>query len=178
MGPLGMTLLLVVTLSAFAYSATRRWRLMRAARRPENRMDQLGRRIGAVFEFVCAQKRMVRYPLAGWAHIAVFFGFIVLLLNSIMLWVRGYVTGGPAYDLWVFGLDQPLGSLYAFLRDVFIVLVLLGVLVFFHNRLVARLKRLTLNFEGLLILLIIFVSLLPTIVEVLRLRKRSTEPRV
>ena len=164
MGPLGMTLLLVVTLSAFAYSATRRWRLMRAARRPENRMDQLGRRIGAVLEFVCAQKRMVRYPLAGWAHIAVFFGFIVLLLNSIMLWVRGYVTGGPAYDLWVFGLDQPLGSLYAFLRDVFIVLVLLGVLVFFHNRLVARLKRLTLNFEGLLILLIIFVMMVADLV--------------
>jgi len=164
MNPIGMTVLLVVTLAAFAYSATRRWRLMMVARRPDNRADQIGERLGAVLEFVFAQKRMVRYPLAGWAHVAVFFGFIVLLLNSILLWVRGYVTAGPAYDLWILGVDQPLGALYAFLRDIFIVLVLVGVIVFFYNRLVARLKRLTLNFEGLLILSIIFVMMIADLV--------------
>lgn len=164
MSPLGMTLLLVVTLAAFGYSALRRWRLMLIARRPENRADQLGKRLGAVLEFVCAQKRMVRYPLAGWAHILVFFGFAVLLLNSIMLWVRGYVSGGPAYDLWVFGLNQPLGMVYAFFRDIFIVLVLIGVVVFYYNRLIARLKRLTLNVEGLLILTIIFVMMIADLV--------------
>ena len=164
MSPIGMTLLLAVSCAVFAYSAACRWRLLRVAKRPENRSDQIGRRIGAVLTYVCAQKRMPRYFFAGWAHILVFFGFVVLLLNSIMLWVRGYVTGGPAYNLWIFGVNQPLGILYAFLRDIFIVLVILGVLIFYYNRIVARLKRLTLNFEGLLILTIIFVMMVADLV--------------
>lgn len=161
MSPIAMTLLLAVTLVAFAFSATRRWRLMMVARRPESRADQIGRRTGSVLTYVCAQLRMPRYPWAGWAHILVFFGFCVLLLNSIMLWVRGYVTyTSPAYSLWIFGLEQPLGVAYAFLRDIFTFLVILGVLVFYYNRLVARLSRLTLNTEGVLILTIIFVMMI------------------
>ena len=162
MSPIAMTLLLVVSLGVFAYSATRRWRLMMVAKRPENRADQIGRRIGTVLAYVCAQKRMPRYPLAGWAHIAVFFGFVVLLLNSIILWCRGY---SEDFDFWgLFGLGNPVGIAYAVLRDLFIVLVIVGTLAFFYNRLVARLKRLTLNLEGLLILLIIFVMMIADLV--------------
>ncbi len=165
MGPVPMTLLLVITLGVFVYSARRRWQLMRVAARPENRADQLGRRIGSVFEYVFGQKRMPRYPAAGWAHILVFFGFMVLLLNSIMLWVRGYVGHeSGAYHLWVFGLDQPLGMVYAFLRDVFTMLVIVGVVVFFWNRVVLRLGRLTLNVEGILILGIIFVMMVADLI--------------
>jgi Fe-S oxidoreductase len=161
MNPIGMTILLTVTLAAFAYSATRRWRLMRIARRPENRADQIGRRLAGVFEFAFAQQRMPRYPLAGWAHIVVFFGFLVLLLNSLILWGRGYVAD---FDFWLFGLHQPLGVIYAFLRDIFTFLVLVGVLVFFYYRIIARLKRLTLNAEGLLILGIIFAMMIADLI--------------
>ncbi|MEW6253085.1 MAG: (Fe-S)-binding protein [Planctomycetota bacterium] len=165
MGPVWMTLLLVLSLALFAWSARRRWRLMRAARRPENRFDQPARRLRGVLDYFLFQKRMPRYPLAGWAHIVVFFGFLVLLLNSIMLWVRGYVDWpSSAYHLWIFGVDQPLGALYAFLRDIFTVFVIAGVLVFFYNRLVARLPRLTLNAEGLLILGIIFTMMVADLV--------------
>jgi len=165
MSPIAMTVLLVVTLTAFAYSARRRWRLMLVARRPENRTDRIGERLAGVVKYVFGQSRMPRYPLAGWAHIIVFFGFCVLLLNSIMLWTRGYVShGNPAYNLWIFGLHQPLGLIYAFLRDIFTVLVIVGVLVFFYYRLVARLSRLTLNFEGVLILLIIFTMMIADLV--------------
>ncbi len=164
MGPIAMTILLLVTLSLFAYSASRRWRLLRAAARPENRLDQISRRVGAVLTYVFGQQRMPRYPLAGWAHILVFFGFMVLLLNSIMLWVRGYVTEGPVANLWVFGADQPLGAVYALIRDIFTALVILGVLAFVYNRVVARLPRLTLNLEGLLILGIIFTMMVADLV--------------
>ena len=156
MSPVAMTLLLVVTLSAFAYSASKRWALMMSAQAPANRADRLGERINAVMVYMFGQKRMPRYAAAGWAHIIVFFGFIVLLLNSLILWGRGYVL---TFDFWVFGEDQPLGMVYAFLRDIFTLLVILGVLVFYWNRLVLRLKRLTLNVEGVLILTIIFVMM-------------------
>jgi Fe-S oxidoreductase len=165
MGPIWMTLLLVSTLGFFAWTAGRRWKLMMAARRGENRADRLGVRIASVIKFVIGQARMPRYWWAGLAHIAVFFGFVVLLLNSIQLWIRGYVQPGTgAYDLWLLGHDQPLGISYAFLRDVFTVLVILGVLVFAWNRLVLRLKRLTLNAEGLLILAIIFTMMITDLI--------------
>jgi Fe-S oxidoreductase len=160
-----MTVLLVAALVMFAVSARNRWRLMMAAGRPESRIDQPGRRVGSVMRFVFGQWRMPRYALAGWAHVAIFAGFLVLLLNSIMLWVRGYVTyGNAAYHLWIFGLDQPLGLVYAFVRDVFTVLVIAGVLVFFWYRVVLRLDRMTLNGEGVLILGIIFVMMIADLV--------------
>lgn len=111
MGWIPMTLLLVVSLAVFAYSARQRWRLMMVAKTPENRADRIGERINAVLLYMLGQKRMPRYRAAGWAHIAVFFGFLVLLLNSLILWGRAYVKD---FDFWVFGLDSPLGLAYAF----------------------------------------------------------------
>ncbi len=165
MGPIWMTLLLLCTLGFFTWTASRRWKLMLVARRADNRADRVGDRIGAVVRFVIGQARMPRYWWAGLAHIAVFFGFCVLLLNSIQLWVRGYVQpGGGAYDLWLLGHNQPLGVIYSLLRDIFTVLVILGVLVFAWNRVVLRLKRLTLNAEGLLILAIIFTMMVTDLI--------------
>jgi ferredoxin len=89
--------------------------------------------------------------------VAVFSGFMVLLLNSLILWGRGYYE---PFDFWIFGIHQPLGIAYAFIRDIFTVLVIVGVLVFYYYRLIARLPRLTLNKEGLLILSIIFVMMI------------------
>jgi Fe-S oxidoreductase len=162
MGPVVMTLLLVVSWGIFAYSAVRRWRLMMVARAPDNRFDRIGDRIKSVLLYMCAQRRMPRYPLAGWAHIAVFFGFVVLLLNSLILWGRGFF--GPHFAFGLFSLHQPLGLIYAFVRDIFTVLVIAGVLVFYWNRVVVRLGRLTLNAEGVLILTIIFVMMIADLV--------------
>jgi Fe-S oxidoreductase len=161
MAPLPMALLLLVAFGVFGWSAWRRWRLMRVARAPDCRGDRIGERVQAVAKYMFGQWRMLRYPWAGLAHVLVFFGFMVLLLNSLILWGRGFVAD---FDGWVFGLDQPLGVVYALLRDVFTVLVILGVLVFAWNRLVLRLSRLTLNVEGLLILGIIFTMMVADLV--------------
>ena len=106
MNPILMTVFLVVGFGAFAYSAYRRWQLMMVAKAPEHRGDRIGERFAAMFEYAIGQVRMVRYPLSGWAHIVVFFGFLVLLLNSLILWGRGY---DPDFNFWIFGSHQPLG---------------------------------------------------------------------
>ncbi len=157
MQPIAMTLLLVVSLAVFAYTAQRRWRLMMVARAPDNRADRIGERISGVLVYMFGQARMMRYTWAGLAHIVVFYGFLVLLLNSLILWGRGF---DPHFDFWIFGLDNPLGRIYACSRDLATMAVILGVLIFYYNRLVLRLKRLTLNLEGVLILTIIFVMML------------------
>ncbi len=157
MNPVLMALILVGFVGLFAFSARRRWRLLNVGQATwESRTDQLGKRLALVWRLGIAQKKMRYYLLAGLAHQLVFLGFAVLLLRTLMLWGRGF---DPSFNLWVLGpepvLGLPLGAAYAFLKDVFALLVLLGVGVFFYFRLIRREGRLTLSGEALLILGII-----------------------
>ena len=105
MNPILMTVFLLAGFGLFAFSAHKRWKLMLVAKAPERRTDRIGDRVGAVLKYAIGQTRMVRYPLSGWAHILVFFGFLVLLLNSLILWGRGYVVD---FNFWILGAEQPL----------------------------------------------------------------------
>jgi len=122
----------------------------------EDRLDRPGERILATLRDAFGQVRMRRYPPAGIAHFFIFYGFIVLLLRSLILWGRGF---DPSFDMWLFGLDQPLGKLYSFFKDIFVILVIVGTLVFVYYRLVRRLPRMTLSVEGLVILGIILAMM-------------------
>jgi Fe-S oxidoreductase len=81
---------------------------------------------------------------------------MVLLLRTLILWGRGF---DASFNLFVLGpepaLGLPLGDIYAFIKDVFALLVIAGSLVFVYFRVVVREKRMTLSGEGLLILGII-----------------------
>jgi Fe-S oxidoreductase len=157
MSPIAMTLLLLAGWGIFAYSARRRWKLMKIGPGEQSdRFDQPRKRLAAVWNFAIKQLRMRRYPIAGIAHMFIFSGFIVLLLRSLILWGRGY---DESFDLWVFGTDRWPGRVYSFFKDLFVVLVIVGTLVFFYYRLVARLSRMTLSVEGLIILGIILVMM-------------------
>src|SRR5262249_3667620 len=67
------------------------------------------------------------------------------------------------FNLWLFALDQPLGVVYSFLKDLIAVLVLVAALVFVYFRVIRRLPRLTLNAEGLVILGIIIAMMVADI---------------
>lgn len=151
-----MSIVLLAGFGLFAWSAWGRWRVLIAAPRAA-RFDRTGDRIRATLRYAFAQVRMTRYPLAGAAHMLIFLGFLVLLLRTLMLWGRGF---DEDFSFWVLGADQPLGRAYSLLKDVFVVLVILGTLVFVHYRVVRRLPRMTLSAEGLAILGIILVMML------------------
>ena len=154
-----MTLLLVSGWGAFAYSALRRWRLLMVGQ-PANRFDRTRDRVAATFRYAIAQLRMRRYPVSGLAHMLIFGGFIVLLLRTMILWGRGFDSD---FHLWFLGIDQPLGKIYALLKDIFAVLVIVGTLIFFYYRLVVKLPRLTHNLDGIVILGIILTMMLADI---------------
>ena len=158
MSPVGMTLLLVVTLGAFAWSARRRWLLLRVGV-ADLQFDRLGERVGRTLRFAIGQARMPRYKAAGVAHVLIFAGFLVLLLRSLILFGRGY-SDDPAFGYWIFDGGTFLGQLYSLIKDVFVVLVLMGTCTFIYYRLVVRPKRMSLSIEGLVILGIIFVMML------------------
>jgi Fe-S oxidoreductase len=156
MNPVAMGILLAVAWSAFLWSASRRWKLMQVGK-PEPRWDRLWERFTGTVKIAFAQWKMPRYPLTGVAHMLIFWGFLVLLIRSLMLWGRGF---DPDFDLWVLGLDTLPGKLYSVAKDGVALVVLLAAAVALFNRVVLRPARMTQSFEAALILLIIITMML------------------
>jgi Fe-S oxidoreductase len=160
MNPIAMTVILVVTLSAFGWSAYRRFALIKAAK-PEPEFDlakpgELMARLEQLALISFGQKKMAkneRYRVAGLAHVFIFFGFLILGLNTTVLWARGYDANFDVFGL--MGRGTLLGDGYSFTKEIFAALVVLGVLVFVYYRVVTRAQRMTLGVEGLIILGII-----------------------
>jgi hypothetical protein len=100
-----MTLLLASTLGFFSWSAFRRLRQVKVGV-PDPRFEWSGEQIAdrakTLLIYAFGQKKMPNYTLAGFAHVGIFIAFQVLLLNSLMLWGRGF---DPSFDFW--GLSAP-----------------------------------------------------------------------
>jgi Fe-S oxidoreductase len=146
-GRLLFGLLLLLSVVAFAYSMGRRIRVLLAGA-PEPRFDRLGTRIGKTLEYAFAQRRMFRDLYAGTFHILIFAGFVVLIVRTLSLVVEGLV---PGFTL----LPGRAGDLYVLVKDVFEVLVLVGVGMAVFRRAFARPKRLDLTADAWLILFLI-----------------------
>ncbi len=153
MSPVGITVVLLVAFGVFAYTVQARWRLM-CIGPGDLRFDHLDERLRRTVKFALGQWRMPRHRLAGVAHIFIYVGAVVMLLRALILFARGYV-GDPHFGYWVFDTGTVPGDAYSLLKDIFVVLVLLGVAIFFYYRVIRQLPRMTLNFEGLLILAIL-----------------------
>ncbi|MCH7591324.1 MAG: 4Fe-4S dicluster domain-containing protein [Planctomycetes bacterium] len=174
MNPIAMTVLLAIGWGAFFYSIRRRWKLMLVGV-AEPRFDRPVERARLTVKYALAQMRMGRYPLAGFAHMLIFSGFLVLLLRTLILWGRGY---DESFSFWIFSTDTYLGQTYSFFKDFFAVMVILGTLVFVYYRVIKRPTRMTLSTEGLVILGIILAMMVADIVYdgaglVLRAREAS-----
>jgi len=146
-GRLLFGLLLLFAILVFAYSATRRIRLL-VALAPEPRFDRIGLRFRKTLEYAFLQKRMFRDLYAGTFHILLFTGFLVLTVRTIALVIEGLVPGfvllaGRASDI------------YTLVKDVFEVLVLVGVAMAVFRRAFARPRRLDLTLDAWLILFLI-----------------------
>ncbi|MHC4612230.1 MAG: heterodisulfide reductase-related iron-sulfur binding cluster [Planctomycetota bacterium] len=162
MNPIAMAVLLLAALGWFTWSMSRRWRLL-AIGQGGLQVDQPGERLRLTLRYALGQRRMSRYPLAGLAHKAIFFGFLVLLVRGLILFGRGF-TEVPAFGYWIFDHGTVLGNVYGLIKDIYVVLVILGTLVFLYFRLVAKPSRMTLSFEGIVILVIILVMMVADVV--------------
>ena len=129
MHPTWMLTMLLGLFAAFCWSANRRWQLLKVGR-DTDRLDQLGERVKGTYIYAFVQKKMDYYRAAGLAHKAIFVGFMILLLRSLMLWGRGF---DPNFSLWLLGPEPvdlpilgaiPLGHAYEFIKDVIATAVL------------------------------------------------------
>ncbi|HEX4445730.1 MAG TPA: (Fe-S)-binding protein [Polyangiaceae bacterium] len=151
MSPTAMLTLMFAAIAMFAWSASRRWKLIQIGR-PADRLDHIDARLRGTWRYAFKQEKMDYYNPAGTAHKLIFFGFIVLQFRTLILWGRGYYA---PFDLFLLSPDSALGQGYEFIKDIFGALVVCGTLVFFYYRLFVKPKRMSLSFEGVLILLII-----------------------
>ncbi len=119
-----------------------------------DRFDQLPRRFLVMFKYAVGQWRLFSHPLAGIAHSFIFLGAGVLLIRGLILFGRGY-SADPFFGYGILDGGSVSGDWYSLIKDVAVVLVVIGVIVFFLFRVILGLERLTLNFEGLLILFIL-----------------------
>ncbi|MBW2463203.1 MAG: (Fe-S)-binding protein [Deltaproteobacteria bacterium] len=169
MSPIAMTLLLVLTLGAFAWAMARRWRqLMVGTADPDFRFDlaDFSRRIQDTVIYAFGQKKMPNYKNAGYAHMVIFASFMILTLNTVQLVIRGYA---PRFDFWgVLAEDAPLGMGYMLVKELLVVGCIVGASMFVYFRTAKAgisdeqaggTNRMTLGNEGLVILGIIITMM-------------------
>ena len=106
---------------------------MRVAQ-PDHRTDHLGERLWGVVVFVLGQRRLLRWPFSGLAHLLIFWGFVILNLEILE---AGLETLVPPLNLEQQGWWGPV----AFAQDLLAAAVLTGLALAALNRYVLRPER-------------------------------------
>ena len=150
MSPLLTALILVAAGAFFAFTMLRRVAPLFAMRRVE-RLDRAGERLAGLLRFGFGQKRMVDPEefRPGLMHVVIFAAFLVLALRTITLFGMGFAEG---FHLPLLAPGSPLGRAYGFLKDVMVLAALVAAVGFLWRRLVTKPDRITLSWEGNLIL--------------------------
>ena len=141
------TLILVVALSAFAYTAYNRLKLMSSGQKKDNRLDNIPARILGTLQYAFAQQRMFKDPYAGFFHIMIFAGFMVLAIRTISLYFLSY-----APDAFYAVFTTGPGLVYIAAKDIIEPIVLIGVAMALYRRVIVKPARLTYSGEAVFIL--------------------------
>jgi len=151
--PVVMGILLFIALTTLTWSLGRRI-IPLFAMKPEKRWDRPYERLCKIVKFGIGQARFLqRFEMMhGIAHLLIFWGFLVVNINNFQLIGRGFVENWslPGFH----GTD--LGMVYAFLKNLFALSVIIGVLLALGRRVILKPERMLLSVEANLILLWIF----------------------
>ncbi len=84
-----LTVLILASLSFFFWSVFRLYRLVRLGKPSHDAIDNFGWRIKSVLADFFGQMTVVREP-SGWGHFFIFWGFMVLGMATVEMFIRGY----------------------------------------------------------------------------------------
>lgn len=102
----------------------------------DDRFDNPGKRIGHVLKVALAQTKILRESVAGPVHVAIFWGFLVLLFSAFEAVLQGF---GVNPD-WTF--LGPVHTIITFATDVFCAAIIVAIIISFLRRFVFKVKRL------------------------------------
>src|SRR5512137_2632957 len=149
MGPLAITLILLLGLAGFGYLCWRKLAIV-AALQPEVRWDRPGERLKRLLSIGVLHSRMIAGEFRpGVMHTVIFLGFMTLLVRKVQLLVIGYSP--------TFVYPGLAGGLYAALKDLVEVAVTVAVLYAFWRRFVLKPRRLEPNREAIVVLSLILI---------------------
>lgn len=127
--------LLFIAAVVFLTRASTLFKYVKAAR-PIDRFDNPGKRLTGVLIYALGQKRLLTRAYGGALHAMIFWGFCVLSVANATLILRGPL--GRDFSFPFLSHEQTLGLLYNGVKELFIVLVLVGVSMAFYRRLVIK----------------------------------------
>jgi len=138
MNTLVFTVVLVGFLGYFARTIYRRFLVLTRVR-PAARWDRIPERLRGVLLYAFGQKKfLIGEQPAGWMHFFIFWGFLILAIQVIHMFARGFVD-----DFYLPPFSPPmLGGPYLLLKDVMEVVVLFWIGVALYRWAVSHPQRL------------------------------------
>ncbi|HEX9615507.1 MAG TPA: (Fe-S)-binding protein, partial [Bacteroidota bacterium] len=131
-------LFFLASIGFFAYSVRRLIRFLGIGK-PENRLDNIGKRLMNTLTVAIGQTKILREPVAGLMHAFIFWGFVVLLTAIGESILEGIL---PGFSFEFLG-TVPVNVL-GFLQDFFAGCVIAAVFIALFRRFVTRPRRLEL----------------------------------
>ena len=136
----------VIGVGGVVYSLSRRFQVLRLAR-GEDRFDRPWERLRNLLVYAIGQKKMFDDPFAGLYHILIFYGFLVVSVRTVTMVLEGLFAG---WELPL--LHTPVGHAYLFSKDIFELLVLVGLAFAAWRRGVQRKDRVVQSFNAWLVI--------------------------
>ncbi len=146
--------LTIVGVGAVVLSLSRRFQLLRAGR-PDNRFDRLGERFKHMLVYAFGQKKMFDDPVAGFYHLLIFYGFLVVSVRTLSMVVEGLFAG---WELPL--LHTTAGHAYLFSKDIFELLVLVGLGFAVWRRGIQKKERVVQSFGAWLVIGLIAILMI------------------
>ena len=144
-------ILALLGIGGVVWSLSRRYQLLRTGR-ADNRFDRLGERFRHMMVYAIGQKKMFDDPFAGLYHLLIFYGFLVVSLRTVAMVLEGLFAG---WELPL--LHTPVGHAYLFSKDVFELLVLIGLAFAVWRRGIQRKARVVQSFGAWLVIVLIAI---------------------
>ena len=131
------------TFSFMTYNIFRRFKITMHGK-PDSRTEQLGERLKYFLKNVAGQDKVLKDPISGLSHVMIMWGFVVLGFGAMNLAIEG-----------LFGVPVPFlgdSTLFIGLKELFLILVYVGVFIAFLRRTVLKTDRIENTVEAFAIL--------------------------
>ncbi len=150
--------ILVISLVWFGWMIYRRTKILTLSDY-EDRFNNWGERIKGLFSIFLGQKRILdkQFRSVGLMHSFIFWGFMVLLVNSLDVLLKGF-------NIHLIANMGTLGTGYLWLKDFTLVVVLIMVLIAGFRRAFIKPERLTLSWDASFVLLLIGILMVSDII--------------
>ncbi len=130
----------------------------------ENRFDNIPKRLAKVLGIAFFQKKIYREPTGGFIHLAIFWGFLILLFSASSSVFKGFGIANFWDNL------GAINYLITFFTDLFCGLIIIAVLFALIRRYVVKVKRLQMDdkhekLDALIVLLSIFTIVVGLLFE-------------